>query len=502
MKKGIAAALIAAALLTGIPVTGSSPLTVTASAAATVPAPEASYESGSYISNGSLKITLSCKDPDAEIHYVVGKKDSVYKKALYAKKNITISVYAVKDGVKSKTVKYTYSLVPKVTPSVSAGTYSKTQTVKLNCKVSGTTLYYTTDGSEPTKRSAKFPASGIKITETTKLRVLAVKKNWKSYQYTFDYIITDNSKSILDDYKCKWGYNSLDDTGKEIYAAIVESVKTGDRVVVEKNYDHGRCDDISQMVYLENPQFYWFRGGAYSRYGLDKDGKEYYYIDASCGSEDKSLTKKMKAAAKDIVAKALEEDDLRERAKLLHDWLLKNTYYSYDYSEAYGPLVYGTGLCEAYSKAYSYLCQSAGILTYNVIGTGHGAGHMWTLVCIDGKWLHVDSTFDDQPTISYEYFLIGNDYICGDHTIDDSYPCPVELKIDEKKVEKEFQRWVDEIIANYKKGVYITRFYTDFELVGELLARTGSLYDPLWKNGINKQIYYKYYNNWIEIELK
>ena len=210
----------------------------------------------------------------------------------------------------------------------------------------------------------------------------------------------------------------------------------------------------------------------------------------------------MLAAVKDIVAKALKISDLRERAKLLHDWLLEHTVYSYDYSEAYGPLVYGTGLCEAYSKAYSYLCQSAGICTYNVSGTGHTGAHMWTLVCINGEWLHVDATFDDQPTISYEYFLVGNDYIRGDHTIGDYIESPIELKFDEKKVEKEYKRWVNEITANYKKGVYVTRFYTDFDVMGAILARMSNLYDSLYEKGINKQIYYKYYNNWVEVELR
>ena len=62
---------------------------------------------------------------------------------------------------------------------------------------------------------------------------------------------------------------------------------------------------------------------------------------------------------------------------------------------------------------------------------------MWTLVCINGEWLHVDATFDDQTPISHEYFLVGSDYMCGDHTFSDSLESPIELKFDEKKVEKE-----------------------------------------------------------------
>ncbi len=94
-------------------------------------------------------------------------------------------------------------------------------------------------------------------------------------------------------------------------------------------------------------------------------------------------------------------------ARILHDWLIYNTYYDYTYSrpdrgEASGVLLNGTGVCDGYSKAYILLLSKAGIEALRVTGyvySSHGTiePHAWNLVQLDGKWYQVDVTWDD-PT--------------------------------------------------------------------------------------------------------
>ncbi|MBQ7784011.1 MAG: hypothetical protein IJ368_08590, partial [Oscillospiraceae bacterium] len=79
----------------------------------------------------------------------------------------------------------------------------------------------------------------------------------------------------------------------------------------------------------------------------------------------------------------------------------------------YGALVEKKALCEGYAKAFSYLCNIAGI--ENMIVTGYtDVDHMWNMVRIDDSWYHVDVGWDKPAAalaekypdmVMYQYFL-------------------------------------------------------------------------------------------------
>ena len=59
---------------------------------------------------------------------------------------------------------------PTFTPD--AGTYAEAQNVTISCETEGATIYYTTDGTEPTTESAVY-ASPIAVSETTTIKAVA-----------------------------------------------------------------------------------------------------------------------------------------------------------------------------------------------------------------------------------------------------------------------------------------------------------------------------------------
>ena len=107
-------------------------------------------------------------------------------------------------------------------------------------------------------------------------------------------------------------------------------------------------------------------------------------------------------------------DDL-SRVKAIHDYVAKAL--TYDWNSYYRGIVpqkkasealsSGTGVCQDYSRLFAAIARAAGIPTRIVIGTGDGEPHAWNRVYVNGKWLDVDVTWDDQENhgIIYDYFL-------------------------------------------------------------------------------------------------
>ena len=71
---------------------------------------------------------------------------------------------------------------------------------------------------------------------------------------------------------------------------------------------------------------------------------------------------------------------------------------------AYGALIEGNGVCEAYAEAFKLLCDEAGIPCISV----YSYDHEWNAVKLDGSWYYVDVTWIDtgnKSTYQYDKWL-------------------------------------------------------------------------------------------------
>lgn len=106
-----------------------------------------------------------------------------------------------------------------------------------------------------------------------------------------------------------------------------------------------------------------------------------------------------------------------EKALAIHDYLILNA--KYDYANylngtipftsytAYGILALGVGVCEGYAMAFSDLMTRLGIPVVKL--TSSAMNHAWNMVKLDGKWYHVDVTWDD-PVSPAKNGWINDDY--------------------------------------------------------------------------------------------
>ncbi len=102
-----------------------------------------------------------------------------------------------------------------------------------------------------------------------------------------------------------------------------------------------------------------------------------------------------------------------DRVKAVYDYICSNIVYDYDnlYDSsymtkfsAYGALCNGTAVCQGYAVLLYRMLLEAGVDCRVVTGSGNGGAHAWNIVCLDGKYYNVDSTWDAGRR-NYAYFL-------------------------------------------------------------------------------------------------
>ncbi|MDD2489671.1 MAG: transglutaminase domain-containing protein [Bacilli bacterium] len=127
------------------------------------------------------------------------------------------------------------------------------------------------------------------------------------------------------------------------------------------------------------------------------------------------------------------QNKIREKIKLIHDYLINNNEYdtlkmddindnTYHSNIAYGPLFQGYAVCSGYTDAMALFLTELNIPNIKIATNNH----VWNLVYLDNKWWHLDLTWNsplgEKKTILDDYFLINteklNSYDNNDHKFD------------------------------------------------------------------------------------
>lgn len=188
----------------------------------------------------------------------------------------------------------------------------------------------------------------------------------------------------------------------------------------------------------ENPLFYFTYTGYF--YGSSTfyfiGGGE--YAKASARHEYNSDIIEFVEEFNDAYTDASPENEEAE-ALLIHDFICNRIDYAYTSngqasSEFYAHNIIGVveeigAVCESYAETFTFLANQIGLESLVVVGyvyngNSNQGGHAWNYVNIDGVWYGLDATWDDDTTISYDYFLVGsavmskstNNHVANDNT--------------------------------------------------------------------------------------
>jgi hypothetical protein len=122
----------------------------------------------------------------------------------------------------------------------------------------------------------------------------------------------------------------------------------------------------------------------------------------------------------------ISDKDAKTQIEEIHDYIINNTKYdalkisninddTYSSNTAYGTIFQGFAVCSGYADAMALFLDKIDIPNLKVAS----ATHVWNLVYLDDKWLHLDLTWDDPYTsdnsniLNHNFFLISYSRLKG-----------------------------------------------------------------------------------------
>jgi len=116
----------------------------------------------------------------------------------------------------------------------------------------------------------------------------------------------------------------------------------------------------------------------------------YAYSKEECIKKNDEFKKLIEQIFKDNVT---DIDNKLETSKELYLYVVKNTEYKLDMTlETYDAFVLHKAFCQTYSKMYQYLLWQVDIKNY--LSSSSDGDHEWNMVCLDGKFYNMDTTWD------------------------------------------------------------------------------------------------------------
>ena len=151
--------------------------------AGTVQTATPTFNPGSESFNGTVSVTITDATPTATIYYTTDgttptSSSAIYTGAISIDSTTTINAIATATGLlQSPVATATYTSQTQVaTPSFSppAGTYSSSQSVTISDSTPGSTIYYTTNGVNPTTSSSVY-SQPLAVSSTETIKAMATQ---------------------------------------------------------------------------------------------------------------------------------------------------------------------------------------------------------------------------------------------------------------------------------------------------------------------------------------
>lgn len=252
---------------------------------------------------------------------------------------------------------------------------------------------------------------------------------------------------------CAWEYcyQYLDEAGRQWYRDIqrilagMEQEQELSPEGLEAGLTEEDIDRIFCYVLADHPEYFYVDGYRYTKYTrMERLVKIEFSGSYTCDSQERARRwEQIEEAADALLAQAPTEGDDYEKARYVYETLIRGTDYVLDAPDSqnlYSVLVNGASVCQGYAKATQYLLGRLGIPCVLVQGQVEpGEGHAWNLLCLDGDYYYMDTTWGDasyrqtgdatqdqgwMPQVNYDYLCVTTSQLLRTHTPGTDVPLP------------------------------------------------------------------------------
>lgn len=269
------------------------------------------------------------------------------------------------------------------------------------------------------------PRLTICTPKNTNAQLYALSNNIPSvvkYTYTPKYLAPPPESQQLPGKVSRIYYERLTEAQKRLYAAALPCILRMDAMfpLPEDYYSQDDFNSVIHALEKDYPQLYWFISGEFHEGNLQKS---YTYP----LTEIKRREEAIEAVVAPVVARLSCYTDQYERAKRAFDWLVEHLEYDHegleqekngndspqlaDMRTIYGAFCNRKVVCVGYAEALQYLLQKLGIESVCCTGrpmNDEDYGHAWTIAKINGKYYHMDATWNDSDNSKgvYSFFCV------------------------------------------------------------------------------------------------
>ncbi len=221
-------------------------------------------------------------------------------------------------------------------------------------------------------------------------------------------------------------YEKLTKERKNVYYPLLSGLRSVQASIEVPTTDRNVLSDVFAFIRLDHPEIFY----APTYRFRSVQGGSTFTVMPEYLFDRKKIRTHMEAMRSRVEKLARPARDFSEEEKFLfvHDFICSNVRYDKlkkEYShEIIGPLGQGVGVCEGIAKTVKALCDALGVwcivaISDNNPEKGIKYRHTWNVVRLDGRYYHLDVTFDNslgEPgQIRYDYFLLSDAQHYRDH---------------------------------------------------------------------------------------